>query len=257
MIGAAPLYPGSRLLLKLDFPVGQPHPLSNQERWIACHQVSACLQAMEVAIHANNSSNNNKNNEQRARKHLLATTHWKIDDPSATESIALNLIVPEAAPCSIATDCVEIAVQRIVDLCITAADPSNSNRAADGGNYRNLHLEIPCRITHAPADWESEHRGEQQQQQQQHEEDESPSKRLFEQLVRVNAAISGTTAAATTFSASNNSVRDHGVFDPCDPRSFQYQDIVDELKLLSLLMADACGLRPVPKLLPPPFRQQR
>jgi hypothetical protein len=63
--------------------------------------------------------------------------------PTTTECVPLTLILPETAPCSIATPHVEIAVQCLVDIAILHAK-----------TFRNLRLEIPCRVQHGLADWE-------------------------------------------------------------------------------------------------------
>ena len=206
IMGASPLHPGSRMLLKLDFPTaatndGEEEEEDSASQWLPCFQASACLQAQEVAI-------SSKGVRKRARRHLFCTAHQDID-PKTTESVSLNLMLPAEAPCSVATDTIEIAVECLIDIAVGA-------RTKSSFCYRNLRLEIPCQVTHAVADWE---------RRDEDEEEEWPGKRMYEQIV-----------------ASGKERSD----DPTEPSSFRYKGIVQELKILSLHMADACGLRPRP-----------
>jgi len=211
IMGASSLHPGSRLLLKLDFPTGYNYHEEDSE-WMPCFQASACLQAEEVAI------SSIKNVRKRARRHLFCTAHQEMD-PTTTESISLNLMLPVTAPCSVSNDTVEITTQCLIDIAVGLKQTKNNTT----GGYRNLRLEIPCRVTHAQADWE---------RRDDDEEEESPGKQMYEEIV-----------------ASSAGAQQERSDDPMDPSSFRYKDIVEELKILSLTMADTCGLRPKPRSL--------
>jgi hypothetical protein len=195
ILGAGKMCPGSTLVLKLDFP-SPHHRHESTNPWIPCYSASACLEGEEWAIGTS---------RKRAKKHLFCTAHQAID-PDTTECTSLRLHLPISAPCSIQTDSIEINIRCIVDIAV--GTPS-------GDGFRNLHLEIPCQVTHALSDWERPD----------DEDDESPATRAFEEFLHS---------------------RSFPNCDPFDPQSFTYDGIQEELKILSLAMADACRLRPGP-----------
>jgi hypothetical protein len=142
ILGTAPtsLVPGSRLILKFDFPQ-QPIMESSSggsSPWMPCASVSACLQGQEMVVTAGKAAS-----RRRARRFVFGTAHEWVSS-TTTECVSLTLILPETAPCSIATPHVEISVQCLVDIAISQ----------DAKKFRNLRLEIPCRVQHALADWE-------------------------------------------------------------------------------------------------------
>ena len=126
-------------------------------------------------------------------------------------------MLPVTAPCSVSNDTVEITTQCLIDIAVGLQQTKNNTISG----YRNLRLEIPCRVTHAQADWE---------RRDDDEEEESPGKQMYEEIV-----------------ASSAGGQQERSDDPTDPSSFRYKDIVEELKILSLTMADTCGLRPKPQ----------
>lgn len=207
LLGSSPhLHPGRCLVVKLDFPT-----VDSQSNWLSCFQASACLQSEESSIHRINGS------RQRARRLILDTAHQEID-PSTTESISLHLLVPVTAPCNLQTESIEIITTCLVDLSVASNTGKNE--------FQNLRLEIPFRVTHAVADWETINE----------EEDSYTQHKLYHDIARQN---------------SNQ---------PTVIHNFRYDDIVDELKLLSFSMADKCGLLPRPLFYPsiqPPKNDER
>lgn len=224
------LVPGSRFTLKLDFPTagarrdddggnddgggcGNATPAAAAAAWIPCYQASACLQGEEVALLAGGRSGSGAR-KRVARRHVFSTAHEAIIDRT-TECVPLNLVLPETAPCTVLTDAVEITVQCIVDIAVgTTTAGGNSHNAKV--QFRNLRLEIPCHVVHAVADWESSDNDE-----------EAP-------------------AGYVAFREIVESLLPEPTSNPRDPRSFQSHDIQDALKILSLQMAEACGLLPQP-----------
>lgn len=207
VLGVNRLSPGSRLVLKLDFPRqtskggGASSGASSatvDANWLPCFQASACLQGEEVAIHSSGS-------RTKTRSLLLDTAHERID-PVCTECACLSLMVPLNAPCSIQTSLLEISISIRVDITV-------GNSSGDG--FRNLQLEIPCRVGHGTAAYEE----------QEDELDEREN---------------------TFLSASYDDDGEARELDPRDPNSFPIHDIHDDLKILSLSMAGQCGLRPSP-----------
>jgi hypothetical protein len=207
IVGASRLSPGSRLVLKLDFPRRQAASAANVGGgdWLSCYQASACLQGEEVVIQLNGS-------RKKARSLLLATAHERID-PVCTECACLPLMLPLDAPCSIQTNILEISISIRVDITV-------GNAKGDG--YRNLQLEIPCRVVHGTSAYE---------EQENEGEEERPRAFLANRGGDDDDANDATAAAAQPF-------------DSRDPHNFPTHDIHEDLKILSLAMAEQCGLRP-------------
>jgi hypothetical protein len=210
IVGASRLSPGSRLILKLDFPRRQSSSSNGGGDWLSCYQASACLQGEEVAIHMNGS-------RKKARSLLLATAHERID-PVCTECACLPLMLPLDAPCSIQTSILEISISIRVDITV-------GNATGDG--YRNLQLEIPCRVMHGTSAYE---------EQENDGEEERP--RAFLQA----------SAGGGDDDNDNGNTASAQPIDSCDPQRFPTRDIHEDLQILSLSMADQCGLRPTAPL---------
>jgi hypothetical protein len=120
-------------------------------------------------------------------------------------------MLPLDAPCSIQTNILEISISIRVDITV-------GNATGDG--YRNLQLEIPCRVIHGTSAYE---------EQENDGEEERP--RAFLQASAGDDDVNGGTASTQPIDSS-------------DPRNFPTRDIHEDLQILSLSMADQCGLRP-------------
>ena len=143
VMGATLLHPGSRIVIKLDFPRTQEPNV----KWVPAHQASACIEGEEVAIRMRDGK------RTRARAYLLDTAHVARIDPSCVESVSLSLLVPLSAPYTIETERVEVRIRCIIDICCSDIDDLAQKGKED---YRNLRLEIPCQVVHATGAWEEE-----------------------------------------------------------------------------------------------------
>ena len=160
------LCPGSRLYLQFDFP---SKTSTTVDEWAPCYQISACLQGEEFVLTYENSgtavmsshsgsgsgpmvqpSDYAREHARRTRaQHVLLSTAHEVLDPETTQRVSLPLLVPDNAMCSAKTREVEIAHECIVDIVV--ANPSiNKNNSSnnDSPNYRNLRLQLPCTINH-------------------------------------------------------------------------------------------------------------
>jgi len=221
MIGTSPAFPGSRFVLKFDFPVrttaarsvtkvNSSATKSGEEdndapQWVPCYQVSACLEGEEVALKPDGIS------KTRARAYRFDTAHEDVD-PDCTERVCLHLLLPLDAPCTLKTNVVQVLVRCIVDISVL------SGRGSDGtAQYQNLRLEVPCEVKHGLASYECK------------EGDEDD---LLRQVPSIAELMGG---------------KDDGdKSDPLHPAAFRTDDIRSEMKILSLHMANRCGLRPMP-----------
>ncbi|GKY93086.1 hypothetical protein MPSEU_000276900 [Mayamaea pseudoterrestris] len=144
---------------------------------------------------------------KRSRSYLFSTAH-EYFDPKCIERVTLELLLPLDAPCSIKTDVVAISIRCLVDISV--------EQPGKEGDFQNLRLEIPCEVTHSVAAYERT-------------DDDA--------RLRDNLSID------ELLGDGNGEQLDK---DPTNPASFQNVGISEELKILSMHMAESCGLRPRP-----------
>jgi hypothetical protein len=128
-LGCQVVNPGGHVLLQFDFPSS-----SSSSSWIACHQVSVCLQGEEVALYEDGSTN-------RTRAFLLDTAHELVES-GYTERVSLNLHVPLDCPCTVRTDLVKITCTCRIDMSV----------GDNSGGYTNLQFHLPCTVAHSPTE---------------------------------------------------------------------------------------------------------
>jgi hypothetical protein len=236
------LYLGCRFTIKIEFPQVQNNSIVGPETvtkttWIPCYQVSACIQGQEVAITSNNK-------RTITRRYVWDTAHEMID-PTSTECISLDLIVPDNIPCSIKTKSVEMNVTCVVDIAI--GTPKKGTHSID---YRNVHLEIPCQVRPNVHDWESV---------DMNDEGDNLSSSLYEcQNVIRNLYVSAKPleqhesvddANHTVLSKVDHYQDSSDTFKYYDANynnNFDMYDIRHDLKLLSIQMSKLYGLKPKP-----------
>ena len=137
---------------------------------------------------------------------LLVSTAHEYTDPQCTEMVTLQLLLPLNAPCTMKTDVVSITIRCLVDITV--------EQAGNKGQFQNLRLEIPCEVTHALAAYERS------------ENDNGQRENLsIDELLGTHEEV---------------------LDDPTNPKSFRSVGITEDLKILSLRMAEMCGLCPQP-----------
>jgi len=135
-MGVSPcLYPGSNILLQLDFPT--------QGFEVACHQVSACLEGQEMAFGGGAPP-------RRTRSYLFDTAHERVE-MGTTERVSLHLSLPLDGPCTLETDLVKVTTTCRIDLTVEDATTSANNN-----KYSNLRLDLPIQVLHGPTAEEME-----------------------------------------------------------------------------------------------------
>jgi hypothetical protein len=170
VIGSQSMCPGSCIHLQWDFPTNhdQNHDLSllqngdghhDNNDWIPCHQVCACLQGEEFAIYEDKSKN-------RTQSFLFDTCHEWVD-PGVTDRVSKTLWLSSsgdgsngntshfeggAPPCDLKTDVMEVSTWCQVDITVREKPSNNAHNdtiptsGSGGGGFQNLSLRIPCRV---------------------------------------------------------------------------------------------------------------
>ena len=118
VIDGTTMMPGSQIHLQWDFL---------EDVQVPCYQVAACLMGDEWAVHEDGSTT-------RTHSYLFHTCHEWVD-PGITQRVSKSMILPLDTPCEICTDVMEISVRCQVDITVQ-----------ENNEYKNLHLELPCRV---------------------------------------------------------------------------------------------------------------
>jgi len=133
VIGSSCMVPGGTLLLQFDF--------SNIKGNITvpCHQISACLEGEEWAIHRSSSST--KPVRRKTRTLLLDANH-EVLDAGCTECVTLSLSLPLDCPVTLSNDLVQVSIQCRADLTIEQIKNKKSKV------FTNLRLDLPITVVH-------------------------------------------------------------------------------------------------------------
>lgn len=170
VIGSQSMCPGSCIHLQWNFPTkyDQTRDLSllqnggghrDNDGWIPCHQVCACLQGEEFAIYEDKS-------KKRTQSFLFDTCHEWVD-PGVTDRVSKTLWLSSsgdgsygntshfeggAPPCDLKTDVMEVSTWCQVDITVREKQNNSAHNnpiptdGSGGGGYQNLSLRIPCRV---------------------------------------------------------------------------------------------------------------
>mmetsp|Transcript_19510 Transcript_19510/g.29350 ORF Transcript_19510/g.29350 Transcript_19510/m.29350 type:complete len:524 (+) Transcript_19510:58-1629(+) len=197
VIGASCMVPGGTLLLQFDF--------SNSTGNVAvpCHQVSACLEGHEWAIHR--SSSMAKPIRRKTRTLLLDANH-EVLDAGCTECVTLSLSLPLDCPVTISNDLVQLSIKCRADL--TIEQEMNKSKKA----FTNLRLDLPVIVVNTTRI---------------EEENEEEFKDTSFELDAEQKQL---------FPDTNNATEE----DVTHPSNFPIEDIHKELRTLSIILFEHC-----------------
>ena len=233
IMGVASDTPGSRMVVKFNFPTPRQQQQQLEEPWTPCYHVSASLEGQEIARFVDGS-------QKRAQAYQFDTAHEMVD-PEYTERVCLSLLVPLDAPTTVSTDIIEVSVTCTIDITVGSSSPiasSNSNNQRNP-SFSNLRLALPCRIVNSISEYEMILSGEDVEE----DEDDLQLKLPLDELI-LGCHRSGRTGCdgdpeepplIETAALRNTKDSTH-------PSSFVTKDIRQDLKILSLRMANECGL---------------
>jgi hypothetical protein len=226
VMGVAIASPGSRIVLKLDFPI--PRRGRRPDPWTPCYQVSASLEGEEVALYLDGT-------RKRAQAYQFDTAH-ELVDPDCTERVCLSLQVPLDAPTTVSTDIVEIKLKCILDITVGSGTSSGDESQQQHPQYSNLRLELAGRIVHPLSEYEVMLAGEDVDQ----DEDDAYLKLPLDELILGESYRSGVSHPGMPPLIETAAIR--STQDSTHPSSFVTKDIREDLTILSLRMAKECHL---------------
>ena len=242
IMGVSSATPGGRMVLKFDFPTPkqqlkqkQPNGEQNQP-WTPCYHVSASLEGQEVARFVDGS-------QKRSQAYQFDAAHEMVD-PECTERICLSLLVPLNAPTTVSTDIVEVSATCSIDITVGTHTTKSSGTIQSNPKYSNLRLVLPCRILNSISEYEMLLSGEDVE-----EDDDDIQLKLPLDELKLGWHRSGTTGRSAIddddFSEEPPLIETEALRNTNDfthPSSFVTKDIRQDLKILSLRMANECDL---------------
>eukprot|EP00797_Seminavis_robusta_P035054 Sro859_g212020.1 n/a (359) ;mRNA; r:29773-30849 len=233
VMGVSTASPGSRMVLKFDFPTPRMQQQSSS-KWTPCYQVSASLEGEELALYASLDGT-----QKRAQAYQFDTAH-ELVDPECTERVCLSLQVPLDAPTTVSTDMVRISVKCIIDITVASGNNNNTKKKNNAPTYSNLRLELPVRMVAPMTEYEIILSGEDEEQ----DEDDAYLKLPLDELILGRSYRTG----AVDFDLDDDSppliATDalRQTSSPSHPSSFATKGIQQDLTILSLRMAEDCQL---------------
>ena len=243
IMGVSLATPGGRMVLKFDFPTPKQQLNQNQangeqnQAWTPCYHVSASLEGQEVARFVDGS-------QKRSQAYQFDTAHEMVD-PECTERVCLSLLVPLHAPTTVSTDIVEVSATCSIDITVGTRTTASNDTNQSNPRYSNLRLALPCRIVNSISEYEMLLSGEDIEE----DDDDLQLKLPLDELIlgcyRSSATASSATSDNDNFAEDPPLIETEALRNTNDfthPSSFVTKDILQDLKILSLRMANECDL---------------
>lgn len=151
-----PLVPGTRLGIRVCFPVFADDENNNEEGIIPCHRVCCALVGEEYAIFegaptpATGGVNLPKSKKRVKTRSYVFDSSYELVEFGYTEAISMSLILPLDCPVTVKTDLVEVTVMLKVEFTVSRASIDQSRDEAvqdiDRGEFSVIRLDLPCEV---------------------------------------------------------------------------------------------------------------
>ena len=166
MIGlGGDLVPGTRIGIRVKFPIDENDENSNDAGIIPCHRVCCALVGEEYAIFEGSDSSSTHNNTAGAdhnstkggkkrvktRSYVFDST-YELVEFGYTEAISMGLVIPLDCPVTVKTDLVEVTVTLKVEFTVSRPTNSSQNggiQKGGEGDFNVIRLDLPCEVVHS------------------------------------------------------------------------------------------------------------
>ena len=151
----SPLIPGTRLGIRVRFPIDESDECCNGAGIISCHQVCCALVGEEYAIFEDSTQTtgtdnqpNNKGVKKRVktRSYVFDSTYELVEN-GYTEAISMGLLLPIDCPVTVKTDLVEVSISLKIEF--TTSDNGTEKK------FSTIRLDLPCTVVHVNNEEES------------------------------------------------------------------------------------------------------
>jgi hypothetical protein len=151
-----PLVPGTRLGIRVRFPIYEDDEVSNGAGIIPCHRVCCALVGEEYAIFEESSMSDGVDNLHKGKKRVKTRSYvfdskYELVEFGYTEGISMALVLPLDCPVTVKTDLVEVTVMLKVEFTVSRAAINDSDKGIqirDQGEFRLIRVDLPCEVVH-------------------------------------------------------------------------------------------------------------
>jgi hypothetical protein len=151
-----PIVPGTRLGIRVRFPINEYDEISNGAGIISCHRVCCALVGEEYAVFEGSVVSTSSNNPQRGKKRIktrsyLFDSRYELVEFGFTEAISIALVLPLDCPVTVKTDLVEVTVTLKIEFtvgCMASKDRANRVQTKDHNGFNFIRVDLPCKVVH-------------------------------------------------------------------------------------------------------------
>ncbi|KAL9185303.1 hypothetical protein ACHAXT_003080 [Thalassiosira profunda] len=155
-----PLVPGTRLGIRVQFPIYDDDEMCNGARIIPCHRVCCALVGEEYAVFEGSAASPaGGDNLQKSKKRVKTRSYvfdsdYEMVDFGYTEAISMGLVLPLDCPVTVCTDLVEVTVRLKVEFIVSRTaisserDGKGNGANGQGEEFNTIRLDLPCDVVH-------------------------------------------------------------------------------------------------------------
>ena len=148
-----PLVPGTRLGIRVQFPIYEDDENDTGAGIIPCHRVCCALVGEEYAIFEGDSAPatgaDKGKTRVRTRSYVFDSTYEMVEF-GYTEAISMGLVLPLDCPVTVKTDLVEVTVTLKVEFTVSrkAISSQMNDGGEEGTEYSTIRMDLPCEVVH-------------------------------------------------------------------------------------------------------------
>lgn len=162
-IGQGSLVPGTRLGLRVQFPICEGDECSKGTGIIPCHRVCCALVGEEYAVFEGSSTTNGSSKKRVKTRSYVFDYAYDLVHFGYTEAISLGLVLPLDCPVTVKTDLIEVTVTLMVEFTVgssTIGVCDKETQSGDQGEFKVIRLDLPCEVIHGDVLFSLENRDE-------------------------------------------------------------------------------------------------
>ncbi|KAL7553345.1 hypothetical protein ACHAWF_016617 [Thalassiosira exigua] len=149
-----PLVPGTRLGVRVRFPIYDDDGDSNGAGIIPCHRVCCALVGEEYAIFEGISASSTGGGDvlQKGKKKVKTRSYvfdsaYEMVEYGYTEAISMGLVLPLDCPVTVSSELVELSVRLKVEFTVSQR-MEGSIEGAEQRDFGVIRLDLPCEVVH-------------------------------------------------------------------------------------------------------------
>ena len=150
------MVPGTRLGIRIRFPIYEDDEISNGAGIISCHRVCCALVGEEYAVFEGSVASTVSHNLHKGKKRVktrsyLFDSRYELVEFGYTEAISIALVLPLDCPVTVKTDLVEVTVTLKIEFTVgrmANKDSDNGVQTKDHNEFKVIRVDLPCTVVH-------------------------------------------------------------------------------------------------------------